>query len=98
MTPIDSVEMGFNSDLSVEGVNFHVQTEDWGATNPFIVTRIFRAGAVLKSVKTPYRDAWKKSNHSAKPERHAIRLAMQIQHQEILDQLASSKKGERALD
>jgi hypothetical protein len=82
------MEKGFNSDIEVNGISYHVQTEDWGRENPFIVTRIFRGGAVLKSIKTSYQDAWKKSHRS---DSHAIRLAMQVQHQEILDQLLAGE-------
>ena len=82
------MEKGFNSDIFVNGVSYHIQTEDWGKENPFIVTRIYKSGAVLKSIKTSYDDIWKRSPRSDK---HAIRLAMQLQHQEILDQLVGGK-------
>jgi hypothetical protein len=78
------MEKGFNSDISVSGVQYHVQTEDWGHQNPYVVTRIFRGGAVIKSLKTPYADIWRRASRS---DQQAIRLGMQIQHQEILDQL-----------
>lgn len=78
------MEKGFNSDISISGIGYHVQTEDWGSANPFVVTRIFRGGAVVKSVKTPYSEIWKRASKS---DQHAIRLGMQLQHQEILDQL-----------
>ena len=45
---------GYNSDIEVEGHSFHVQTEDWGYENPYIVSRVYKNGAVLKSIKTPY--------------------------------------------
>lgn len=83
-----SMEKGYNSDISVLGMSYHVQTEDWGHQNPYIVTRIFKGGAVLKSVKTPYTEIWKRSPRS---DQQAIRLAMQLQHQEILDQLVNSQ-------
>jgi hypothetical protein len=80
----DPMEKGFNSDISISGIGYHVQTEDWGLDNPFVVTRIFRSGAVVKSIKTPYSEIWNKAKRS---DQHAIRLGMQLQHQEILDQL-----------
>lgn len=83
------MQKGFNSDISVNGITYHVQTEDWGKANPFIVTRIFRGGAVIKSVKTGYEDIWRRVH---KADAQAIRLAMQLQHQEILDQLFASKE------
>lgn len=88
MASYQVVEKGFNSDIFANGVTYHVQTEDWGSENPYIVTRIFKSGAVLKSVKTAYEEIWKRSHRS---DQHAIRLAMQLQHQEILDQLVAGK-------
>ncbi len=82
------MEKGFNSDIFVSGVTYHVQTEDWGLENPFIVTRIYKSGAVLKSIKTSYDEVWKSASRS---DQRAIRLAMQTQHQEILDQLVGGK-------
>lgn len=79
------MEKGFNSDIFLNGSTYHIQTEDWGNENPFIVTRVFKSGAVVKSIKTSYNDVWKKSPRS---DSHAIRLAMQLQHQTILDQLS----------
>ncbi len=70
---------GFNSDINVNGVFFHVQTEDWGQNNPFIVTQVFKNGAVVKNIKTSYTEITNK----------VIRLAMQEQHQKILDHLLS---------
>lgn len=48
------VVQGFNTDLNIVGFHFHVQTEDWGEDNPLIVTRVFREGAVIKSLRVPY--------------------------------------------
>lgn len=48
------VVQGFNTDLNIIGFHFHIQTEDWGEDNPIIVTRVFREGAVIKSLKVPY--------------------------------------------
>ena len=45
---------GYNSDVSVNGNTYHVQTEDWGQGNPFLVSKVFRDGEVLRSIKIPY--------------------------------------------
>jgi hypothetical protein len=82
------VEKGFNSDISVSGLTYHVQTEDWGSVNPFLVSQVFYNGAVLKSIKTSYSDVLPKGSDS---EGKSIRLAMRIQHQKILDLLASGQ-------
>ena len=83
-----SVEKGFNSDVSWLGTAYHVQTEDWGSTNPFLVSRVFRNGAVVKSIKTGYEEVLP---NGPATESKAIRLAMKIQHQQILDLLLSGK-------
>lgn len=82
------MEKGFNSDVSWLGTQYHVQTEDWGANNPYLVSRVFHNGAVVKSIKTAYHEVLPPQ----KPvETRAIRLAMKIQHQQILDLLLSGK-------
>lgn len=80
------MEKGYNSDIVVKGVTYHVQTEDWGKQNPFFVSRVFRNGAVVKSIKTTYTDVLPRGPLS---DAQAIRLAMKIQHDEILDLLLS---------
>ncbi len=80
------MEKGFNSDICIQNKKFHIQTEDWGFKNPYITTRIFQGGTVLKSIKTRYKTAWfdKPTDHQ-----QAIRLAIREQHQKILDQILS---------
>ena len=79
---------GYNSDITVQGIDFHIQTEDWGDENPFLVSRIFRNGAVLRSVKTPYSEVL--PNQISYSE-GTIRLAMKVQHESILDLLISGQ-------
>lgn len=82
------MEKGFNSDIHWRGTQYHVQTEDWGAANPFLVSRVFHNGAVVKSIKTSYQEVLPRGPAT---ESKAIRLAMKIQHQQILDLLVSGK-------
>jgi hypothetical protein len=82
------MEKGFNSDVSWSGGRYHVQTEDWGHDNPYLVSRVFRDGAVVKSVKTSYEEVLPRGPSA---EAKAIRLAMKIQHQQILDLLLSGQ-------
>jgi hypothetical protein len=82
------VEKGFNSDVVVTGLNYHVQTEDWGSENPFLVSRVFKDGAVVKSIKTPYEAVLPKGPGS---DGSAIRMAMRFQHDKILDLLVSGQ-------
>ena len=85
---MSSVEPGFNSDIVHRGMTFHVQTEDWGHSNPFVVTQVYQSGTVVVRVKTPYVTIHEKSLSQG---RLAIRLGMREQHQQILDQLVSGE-------
>lgn len=89
-----SIEPGFNSDIVFAGRNFHVQTEDWGEENPFVVTRVFSSGVVILSLKTPYQELLSKSQTVG---RQAVRLGMREQHQKVLDQLVSGSLSSQAL-
>lgn len=83
-----SVQKGFNSDLNIGTSHVHIQTEDWGKLNPYIVTKVFKNGAVVKSLKTPY---WDVLPFGPVSDEQAIRIAMQDQHQKILDYLLSGQ-------
>ncbi len=82
------MQKGFNSDFQLGSSNVHIQTEDWGAQNPFIVTRVFKNGAVIQTLKTPYETVLPFGPIS---DEQAIRLAMKEQHQKILDHLLSGQ-------
>ncbi|MEZ0392671.1 MAG: hypothetical protein ACAH59_10670 [Pseudobdellovibrionaceae bacterium] len=86
MLELFSMQKGYNSDIQVKGQMYHVQTEDWGSQNPFLVSRIFCNGAVVKTIKTPHEDALK--NGSARTT-DAIQSALKQQHNRVLDQLLS---------
>lgn len=77
---------GFNSDLNIRGRTYHVQTEDWGNANPFLVTRVFANGAVLKTIKVSYVDALK---GGPVQDQQALGLALRKLHQQTIDQLHS---------
>jgi hypothetical protein len=76
------MQKGFNSDLNVKGQKYHVQTEDWGYQNPFLVSRVFRNGAVVKTIKTAYET----SNTS-----DAIQRALRAQHTLVVEKLVSGE-------
>lgn len=85
------MQKGFNSDIQYQGKTYHIQTEDWGLGNPFIVTRIFCNGAVLKTIKTPYSSFL--NAHQSFPQDERIRLALRNQHSEILESLARARSS-----
>lgn len=47
---------GFNTDIKVDGVVFHVQTEDRGHQAPRIETIIYHKGAILENRRISYAD------------------------------------------
>ena len=81
------MEAGLNSDIQIGHQEYHIQTEDWGWKTPFIVTRIFSQGAVIKSYKIPYQKALK----SPFPSNQSICTALKNQHEKILDCLISGQ-------
>jgi len=90
------VEKGLNSDVMYKGLYFHVQTEDWGHDNPYLVSRVYQNGAVIKSIKTPYSEVLRPSTgllnkHRNRFDPEAIREALRKQHEKILDQLLSGQ-------
>lgn len=48
---------GLNSNVTHAGVEYHIQTEDLGRKNPYVLTLVFRAGAIVAREKVNYRDA-----------------------------------------
>ena len=82
------MEKGFNSDVMVYGSTYHVQTEDWGAANPYVVSRVFLNGAIVKSVKTPYGQLGVNVRHL---DSQTLKMALREQHQKILDLLVSGQ-------
>ncbi len=76
------MQKGFNSDVSVKGKSYHVQTEDWGQQNPFFVSRVFCNGAVVKTFKISHLDALKTEPVNLA---EALKLALRKQHQQVMD-------------
>lgn len=78
---------GLNSDLIIRGRKFHIQTEDWGKDNPFLVTKVFCDGAVMRTIKTPY-SALTKSNLIS---RETLQMAISEQHHKVVNMLHENK-------
>lgn len=79
---------GQNTDLEIDGRQFHVQTEDWGKENPFIVTRIFNAGKVIYTIKTDYA-SW--VNSEIIEFESKLQKALEIQHDDTINEVRSGK-------
>ncbi len=77
-----------NTDLELNGKLFHIQTEDWGKDNPFVVTRVYSGGKVLGSIKTNYQ-SWLSLNEKLRLEK--LRKVLSQQH---LESIAKLKQGQ----
>ena len=49
-----SLSSEFTTDVVVEGVKYHVQTEKLSPRKPFIITSVFKAGAIISTKRTDY--------------------------------------------
>ena len=82
------VQQGFNSDIVIKGVTYHVQTEDWGFHNPFLVSQIFCRGAVVRNIKIPYSKVLRRTESISD---ESIKIALEAQHKSVLDLLLSGQ-------
>ena len=86
---------GFNSDICFKGCSYHIQTEDWGESKSSIVTKVFKNGAVVKTVTSNYKDFVPLNHHVPTHDNSNkldhIQLAMQSQHRTILTLLHSGQ-------
>lgn len=80
---------GFNTDFKYRGETYHVQTEDNGVANPFVVTLLYFKGAILASKKTSYRELLGQSDQAK-----LLAELMKTQHKTIMrDLLAGTFDG-----
>jgi hypothetical protein len=81
---------GINSNISARGQTFHIQTEDWGADNPYFVTTVFKNGAVLKVIKAAYN---KSLGLETKAEQlnEQLKASLQLQHEQAVDLVLTNK-------
>ena len=70
---------GLNTNVAHAGIDYHVQTEDLGRANPYVLTLVFRAGAIIAREKVNYREALGDS-----PPEGEIKRFMDQQHQRII--------------
>jgi hypothetical protein len=70
---------GLNTNVTHAGVEYHVQTEDLGRQNPYVLTLVFRAGAIIAREKVNYQEVL----GDGAAEVH-IKQFMDRQHQRII--------------
>ena len=77
---------GLNSNVSHAGVDYHVQTEDLGGENPFVLTLVFRDGAILAREKVNYHETLGEGATEAQ-----IKRFMGGQHHRIIQTLLAGR-------
>jgi hypothetical protein len=77
---------GINTDVTRNGHNYHVQTEDLGARNPRILTLVYRNGAIVHRNSVEYAQIIAQD-----PTGSLTRALMDAQHQEVLRQVLSGE-------
>lgn len=45
---------GENSDLLVNGIKLHIQTEDWADYRQTVISRVYKNGTIIKTFKLAY--------------------------------------------
>jgi hypothetical protein len=73
-----------NTDIEFNGRTFHVQTEDWGLDNPYLVTRVFSGGKVLGSIKTNYQ-SWLSLSEEQRAQK--LKKVLSYQHLESIEKI-----------
>jgi len=77
------MKFGFNSKVQVGGETYDVQTEDRGASHPFIDTMVLTRGRVVYRHSTSYEDL----AASGALDQAILRARVEKQHREILEAL-----------
>jgi len=77
---------GYNTDFKFQGKIYHVQTEDGGASSPFITSLLYHQGEILASRKTSYEDILK-----ADCLEEVVRELMMDQHKRMIRDLMHGK-------
>lgn len=75
---------GFNTNIRYQGRIFHVQTEDSGEANPYIITLLYEGGAILFSKKRSY-----ESELASEDLESSVRALMEEQHRAMVQALKS---------
>lgn len=78
--------VGYNQNINYKGVTFHVQTEDNGVKNPYIITHVFIAGNIIATKKTSYMDIVKIENLEK-----VLRELMEEQQKEMVQKIQNGE-------
>ena len=84
MKPRVRMLSGFNHNLKYKGKTYHIQTEDGGRDNPFIITHAFIGGVILDTVRRSYEDVLGRPDWQ-----ETLKARMKAQHLEEIRRLFS---------
>jgi hypothetical protein len=82
---------GLNTNVTRGGIEYHVQTEDLGRGNPYVLTLVFRAGAIIAREKVNYREALGEGAPEVQ-----IKKFMDQQHQRIIQSIQAGEPQKSA--
>ncbi len=87
---------GFNEDIVIEGLTYHVQSEDRGVANPLLETLIYTGGRILDQVRSSYEDLVEDGRVDEKK----LIVLLERQHKDVLRRVrhgAFAPDGQRTL-
>lgn len=84
--------VGYNQNINYKGVTFHVQTEDNGVKNPYIITHVFISGNIIATKKTSYMDIVKIENLEK-----ILRELMEEQQKEMVQKIQNGEYNSHPL-
>ncbi len=77
---------GFNTEIKIDGVVYHIQTEDKGVNNPVIESLVYQGGAILASKRSSYKDYLDREDIVK-----VVAKMMETQHKEVLFKIKSKE-------
>jgi hypothetical protein len=82
---------GHNTDITYNGIIYHVQTEDRGKGNPVIETLVYKGGEILEAYRTKYEDDVKDGYDEQK-----IVALIEKQHRSVIWEIKGGKYDQQA--
>ncbi len=77
---------GFNTDIKVRGIVYHVQTEDKGVKNPKVETLVYKRGTIIHAKRTSYAEVVSMDCFE-----DVVRKLMEEQHRRIIKEVRAGK-------
>ncbi len=77
---------GFNHNIKYKNIIFHIQTEDSGEENSFIISHLFIGGNIIATKKISYAHLLGSENLNS-----TVRSLMENQHKDLIKELLTGK-------